>query len=384
MKKLCKFLVLCMMVLLIPHNNAFVQAQTSYDIINISDQNYEIILKATNKNGSTIICVGTPLKDINVTSVSKYKNEYVSGNIQWVNPEYKIIIGDQTVNATFYCNKTQETVNLNIYIYGIPDPYYNMEKDKTEKKELLNGGKNVKEVLPIGVIGCSIESILDPTDMIFYDKNNNIILGDLVYTNFDNSKNGLQEVTWTFTPNNDIYETKVGYIEVKLEEDIEIESTSLTATTLLLSTTDSTFDINLDNKVKDSTYLWKSSNTKVARVATNGLVSAVNEGEATVSCTITNGYDVQVLEADVIVGGDNATQLTDTELELEVGDLYNVDVENGISGAKYRWTTSDKSVAKTTTTSGKITGLKSGTATITCTITKDKEIIILKCNVNVE
>ncbi len=48
------------------------------------------------------------------------------------------------------------------------------------------------------------------------------------------------------------------------------------------------FDINIARKIKKSKYHWTSSNEAVARVnASNGFVTAIGSGEATVTCTIT-------------------------------------------------------------------------------------------------
>lgn len=164
----------------------------------------------------------------------------------------------------------------------------------------------------------------------------------------------------------------------------EVLPTTLTASTILLSTLDSSYDINLNNKPEtEATYTWSSSNTKVAKVNSKGIVTSVAEGKTTITCKVETADETQSLKANVIVGGDNVTQLTDTELELEVGDLFDVDVDNGVKGSKYRWISSNKSVAKVISTNGKITALSLGSATITCTISNKTNIIVLKCDVNV-
>jgi uncharacterized protein YjdB len=82
---------------------------------------------------------------------------------------------------------------------------------------------------------------------------------------------------------------------------------------------------------------------------------------------------------------DNYPTLNETSLDLEVGDIFDINVENKLSDCKYKFTSSDKSLAKVTTLTGKVTALNKGDLTVTCTITnKDKSIIVLKCDVSIE
>jgi hypothetical protein len=48
-----------------------------------------------------------------------------------------------------------------------------------------------------------------------------------------------------------------------------------------------TYQLNIENKVSGSKYKWSSSNTKVAKVSSKGLVTSVNKGTATIKCKIT-------------------------------------------------------------------------------------------------
>ena len=172
---------------------------------------------------------------------------------------------------------------------------------------------------------------------------------------------------------------------VGIEPD-EPTTPSLTATSVRLETK-TTYDINLNNKVPGSKYKWTSSNTKVAKVnPKNGLVTAVAEGEAVITCEITlPDKTVQVLKSKVIVGYDeNAPMLTDTILDLEVGDKYDINVENKIAKSKYRWASSNRSIIKVNSTNGKVTAVGAGEAYVTCTITTpENQIIVLRCDINV-
>lgn len=48
-----------------------------------------------------------------------------------------------------------------------------------------------------------------------------------------------------------------------------------------------TKQLEIKNKVKDSKYKWSSSNTKVAKVSSKGVVTSVSSGTATIKCVIT-------------------------------------------------------------------------------------------------
>lgn len=163
---------------------------------------------------------------------------------------------------------------------------------------------------------------------------------------------------------------------------------SLLATSLLMESTSTTYDLNLADKIEGSTYFWTSSDTSVATVdSKNGLVTAKKNGKTKITCEVTtpdnNNY---TLVADVNIGlDDNATILSDSELDLEVGDKADIDVENKISNSTYKWKTSDKKVVKVNSSNGKIQAVGKGSAKVTCIITtQKKQVIVLTCNVNVD
>lgn len=162
---------------------------------------------------------------------------------------------------------------------------------------------------------------------------------------------------------------------------------SLTATTLILDK-DTIYDINIDNKVKGSSYLWTSSNPKVAKVdKKSGLVTAIKNGNTKITCTITLPDKTQTqLYTDVTVGLDEDTPvLSETDLTLDIGEKFDIDVQNKISKSKYSFKSDDKTVAKVNSSNGIVTALKQGICNITCTITtKDGSVYVLKAVVTVE
>lgn len=176
-----------------------------------------------------------------------------------------------------------------------------------------------------------------------------------------------------------------GEIEgIILDESPTTPSLTANKVTLLANTA---YDINLINKVSGSKYKWVSSNPEIAKVnEKNGLVTAISEGEAVITCEITlPDGTMQTLKSIVTVGYDeNAPVLSETELELEIGDKFTITVENLTKGSKVSWKSSDKSVVKISSTKGKITAVGPGQAYITCTITTpDRQVIVLRCDISV-
>ena len=115
---------------------------------------------------------------------------------------------------------------------------------------------------------------------------------------------------------------------------------------------------------------WSSSNTAVASVASNGVVTGVTPGTATITATSegTTGTDVVTVLAPV------AQVTLDTDAEAIIrGSTYQLtaEVRDGsgalLTGRTVLFTSSDATVASVDATGGLVTGLAVGTATITAT-----------------
>lgn len=215
--------------------------------------------------------------------------------------------------------------------------------------------------------------------------------GITTYPDYDSSRPGLYELHWLFTPNDTSIEPITGTVKVNFimppSETVEAPTTpSLTASTVQLNTM-TTYDINLDNKISGSTYNWTSSDASVVEVnAKSGLLKAKKEGKATVTCVITlPDKTTKQLTSEVFVGyDDNAPVLTETELDLEPGDVFDINLENKVAKAKYRWASSDRSIAKVNSANGKVTAVAPGTAFVTCTITTlENQVIVLRADISV-
>lgn len=129
---------------------------------------------------------------------------------------------------------------------------------------------------------------------------------------------------------------------------------------------------------------WSSSNTAVAKIASDGTITAVKKGTVTItaksadggfkaSCRLTVGAKVAV----------KGITLDKSSLKLKVGSTFqflgNVTPSNA-SEKRIKWSTSDKSVA-TISSTGVVKGIKAGKAVITAT-TYDGNYSV-KCKITV-
>lgn len=129
-----------------------------------------------------------------------------------------------------------------------------------------------------------------------------------------------------------------------------------------------TYDLNINNKVKGSTYEWSSSDTRVATVNKVGLVKAKVKGTAVITCKVTApGKKVYELTATVkSVSGAKSFTISNKVKALNKGQVYDLNrkLSPSTSNDVTTWTSSDKSIAKPDK-NGKFTALKAGTVTIT-------------------
>ena len=123
--------------------------------------------------------------------------------------------------------------------------------------------------------------------------------------------------------------------------------------------------------------IWESSNTKVATVNTDGVVSAKGEGEAVITLTTEIGTAqcvVNVMYGTLVIDQEELTcQMYET-------NQLNVTKPEHKATAKVTWKSSNTAVANVDS-KGNVTGLKAGKAVITASVTGCKSV---KCNVTVE
>ena len=173
---------------------------------------------------------------------------------------------------------------------------------------------------------------------------------------------------------------------------IELKSISLNKTTLELEEGSSVaLTVKYSpNNATDKTTTWKSSNTSVAKVSTDGNVTAVKAGSATIiaTCSGKDAYCNVTVKAKEVqpevpaVIELQSIALSETTLELEEGSSATLTVKYNPSNATDKtttWKSSNTSVAKVST-NGKVTALKAGSAAIVARC-GDKDAY---CNVTVK
>ncbi|WP_282937315.1 DUF4350 domain-containing protein [Paenibacillus sp. RC67] len=125
----------------------------------------------------------------------------------------------------------------------------------------------------------------------------------------------------------------------------------------------------------DKTVAWTSSNSAVATVTANGLVTAVGAGTATITVTTTDGHFTATAEVAVTAPSTNVSvtgvALDKTALSLNVNGTEQLTATVQPADATDKsvaWTSSNPAVA-TVTANGLVTAVGAGTATITVTTT---------------
>ena len=150
-------------------------------------------------------------------------------------------------------------------------------------------------------------------------------------------------------------------------------SLEITPTSVALNKTTLTLDIGRTSNLRATVYpsnaankkcTWRSSNTSVATVDSNGKVTAKQVGTATITVKTANG---KTASCNVTVQAvPTSVSLNKTSLTLDVSKSYTLTKTVSPSKAvtSYTWSSSNTRVA-TVDGNGKVTAKKAGTATIT-------------------
>ena len=142
----------------------------------------------------------------------------------------------------------------------------------------------------------------------------------------------------------------------------------------------------IEPNTSEETLIWVSSNSKVATVDQNGLVTGKSHGTVTITATgrdsmVANSVKVTVQTApkSVALNITNKTiDLSSNERIFQLVGTISPSTANVYTHLKY--TSSDKTVADVDENTGRVTALKNGTATITVSTENNKTAT---CNVTV-
>ena len=123
------------------------------------------------------------------------------------------------------------------------------------------------------------------------------------------------------------------------------------------------------SSVSYPTITWTSSNTGVATVDSNGKVTAVGNGSATITAKTTDGRNLSKTCTVTVTTPVTGVTVSPATLTLNVGGTYTLSKTISPSDASNKnvtWSTSNTGVA-TVDSNGKVTAVAKGTCTITCT-----------------
>ncbi len=118
---------------------------------------------------------------------------------------------------------------------------------------------------------------------------------------------------------------------------------------------------------KNAYFTYKSSNSSVAGVGTTGLVVAKSAGTATITVTSRNGKSASVDITVIEIVKPQSVTVSPASVTLKIGESKTIAATVKPDNAKdksVKWSSSNTAIA-TVDNSGKITGKKEGTATIT-------------------
>ncbi len=145
----------------------------------------------------------------------------------------------------------------------------------------------------------------------------------------------------------------VGNVSLDRSEAFIKKGKSLTLTAKVYPTT-----------LTDKSVKWESSNTKIATVSSDGKVTGVKVGTATITCTsVATGLSKT---CKVTIG---AVTLDKKVVAIKKGKTVTLTptvYPSSLEDKSVSWKSSDETIA-TVSSSGKVKGVRAGTATITCT-----------------
>ena len=155
-----------------------------------------------------------------------------------------------------------------------------------------------------------------------------------------------------------------------------------TATSLLVGGSETLTATVAPAEATNKKVIWKSDKPEIATVDANGKVTAVKAGEATITVTTEDGGKTATCK--VTVKPNLVSEITLAALAIYVGESKAVTATvkpDDATNKELTWKSSDESIA-TVDATGKVTGVKIGTTTITATA-RDGSGVSGSCTVTV-
>ena len=288
------------------------------------------------------------------------------------------LIGDQVIKFIYTENldKIAEinefTKELNVKII---DYITSISISNLPTKITYNLGEN------LDTTGLSINAI-------YASGNNKEITDNLDVTGYDSQVEGIQTLTVTYIENIDeLNEQNKFTTTFNITVSIPVESVTLnkSATTLIVGSTETLVATITPSNATNKNVTWSSSDTSVATVDSTGKVTGVNTGTATITVMTEDGSKIGSCTVTVVVPVTGVT-LNESSITLNTGkattgQLTATIAPSNATNKNVSWNSSNTSVA-TVDSTGKITAVGVGTATITVTTSDGNKTA--NCNVTVE
>ena len=154
--------------------------------------------------------------------------------------------------------------------------------------------------------------------------------------------------------------------EVNILDEIEVTSIQISQTSLTVNKgcTDSLYVVISPSNATNQTVTWTSSDESIAKIDSNGIVTGISEGEATITAEV--GKCKAICNVTVKIVAVYSISLGKSSLEIAEGasDTLTATIKpTDATDKTITWTSSDESVA--TVSDGVVKAVKEGTAIIT-------------------
>lgn len=154
--------------------------------------------------------------------------------------------------------------------------------------------------------------------------------------------------------------------EIIYVTDVSLNKSS---TTLVVGGTETLVATIIPSQATNKSVVWSSSDNNVATVSVNGLVTGITAGSATITVTTGDGNFVDTcsvtVSQDIIMVTGVSLNKSSTSINIDATETLTATiVPTNATNQVVAWSSSNESIA-TISSSGLITGISAGTATIT-------------------